>query len=90
MCRNIRVLHAFQPPTTEEEFRAAALQYVRKVSGVQKPSQADEAAFNQAIDEVAATTSKLLANLSPRKVLRTREEEARRGRERWIRRSSSS
>jgi hypothetical protein len=56
MCRNIRVLYNFQPPTTPEEVRAAALQYVRKVSGLTKPSLADQAAFERAVVAVAATT----------------------------------
>ena len=64
MCRNIRVLHHFQPPTTEEEIRAASLQYVRKVSGLNKPSQADIEAFERAILEVTEATSKLLGSLS--------------------------
>ena len=58
MCRNIRVLFHFEPPTTEDEVRAAALQFVRKVSGTTKPSAADEEAFAKAIDEVAASTAK--------------------------------
>jgi hypothetical protein len=60
MCRNIRILHNFDPPTTKDEVDAAALQFVRKVSGMQKPSKANEAAFERAIAEVAATTSRLL------------------------------
>jgi hypothetical protein len=63
MCRNIKTLHNFEPPATEEEIQAAALQYVRKVSGSNTPSQANEAAFAQAIDEVAATTRRLLDSL---------------------------
>jgi hypothetical protein len=87
MCRNIRVLHHFEPPTTEEEVRAAALQYVRKVSGIQKPSKADEAAFTLALDEVAAITSKLLAALPERPTPpRTREGERDKARLRWVRR----
>jgi hypothetical protein len=83
MCRNIRVLHNFQPPTTRDEMRAAALQYVRKVSGLNKPSQADEAAFEQAVDEVAASTERLLAALSARGSVRTREQERERAAARW-------
>jgi len=83
MCRNIRVLHNFDPPTTPEEVRAAALQYVRKVSGLNKPSQVDEAAFAQAIDEVAASTERLLASLHARGKVRTREGERERARLRW-------
>ncbi len=87
MCRNIRVLHNFDPPTTPEEMRAAALQYVRKVSGLQKPPQADEAAFARAIDEVTASTERLLAVLSTRGTVRTREGEREKARARWERRS---
>jgi hypothetical protein len=63
MCRNIHTLHNFEPPATEDEVRGAALQYVRKVSGYSKPSQANEAAFEQAVDEVAEATSRLLEAL---------------------------
>jgi hypothetical protein len=63
MCRNIRTLYNFEPPTTHDEMRAAAEQYVRKVSGMQKPSRANEQAFARAIDSVAATTEQLLAEL---------------------------
>jgi hypothetical protein len=86
MCRNIRVLHGFQPPTTPDEMRAAALQYVRKVSGAAKPGMADQAAFDRAVDEVAASTEKLLAALSPRTVARTREGEREKAKLRWERR----
>jgi hypothetical protein len=83
MCRNIRVLHHFEPPTTREEMRAAALQYVRKVSGIAKPSQIDTAAFERAIEEITAGTERLLGSLSARGVVRTREQERERGRARW-------
>jgi hypothetical protein len=83
MCRNIRVLHNFQPPTTPEEIRAAALQYVRKVSGISKVSQADHDAFERAVDEVAATTERLLGALTARAPARTREGEQARAKERW-------
>ena len=63
MCRNIRTLHNFDPPATDEEIRAAALQYVRKISGYTKPSQANAEAFEQAIEEVAAVSTKLLDRL---------------------------
>lgn len=63
MCRNIRTLYNFEPPASEDEIRAAALQYVRKVSGFNKPSKVNEAAFNAAVDEIAAVTAKLLASL---------------------------
>ena len=83
MCRNIRVLYNFDPPTTKEEMSAAALQYVRKVSGLQKPSAVDEATFQQAIAEVTAATERLLASLQARAPLRTREGERARARARW-------
>ena len=63
MCRNIRPLHNFDPPATEEEVRASALQYVRKISGSTKPSQANAEAFERAVDEVAAATARLLDEL---------------------------
>jgi hypothetical protein len=76
MCRNIRTLHNFEPTATEEEIRSAALQYVRKVSGSTKPSQANAEAFQQAVDEVAATTSRLLDELVTSAPPRDREVEA--------------
>jgi len=82
MCRNIRTLHNFEPPATEDEIRAAALQYVRKVSGSSKPSKANEAAFARAVDEVAAATSRLLAGLVTTAPPRDREAEAARARAR--------
>jgi hypothetical protein len=82
MCRNIKTLHNFEPPATEDEVRAAALQYVRKVSGSQKPSKANEAAFERAVDEVAAITSELLAALVTTAAPRDREVEAARARTR--------
>jgi hypothetical protein len=82
MCRNIRTLYNFEPPTTRDEMRAAAEQYVRKVSGMQKPSRANEAAFGRAIDEVAATTERLLADLVTTAPARDREVEAERRRAR--------
>jgi hypothetical protein len=83
MCRNIRVLYNFQPPTTPEEVEAAALQYVRKVSGLQKPSESDHAAFDRAHQEVAAATTRLLASLVARAPTRTREGEREKARARW-------
>jgi hypothetical protein len=83
MCRNIRVLHNFEPPTSPEEIRDASLQFVRKVSGVNKPSSADEAAFVRAIDEIAGTTERLLSSLSSRGKIRTREGEREKARARW-------
>jgi len=63
MCRNIKTLYNFEPPASEEEIRAAALQYVRKVSGYRKPSRANEAAFEQAVDEVSAATRRMLESV---------------------------
>lgn len=83
MCRSIRVLYNFDPPTTKEEIRAAAGQYVRKVSGLSKPSAADSAAFDCAVEEVAAATRKLLASLSAHTAVRTREGEREKARARW-------
>jgi hypothetical protein len=82
MCRNIRTLHNFDPPTTHEEMHAAAEQYVRKVSGMQKPSRANEAAFQQAIAEVAAATERLLEALVTTAPPRDRDVEAARRRAR--------
>jgi hypothetical protein len=82
MCRNIRTLHNFEPPATEDEVRAAALQYVRKVSGTQKPSRANEAAFGRAVDEIAQVTSRLLAELVTAAPPRDREVEAAKARAR--------
>jgi hypothetical protein len=76
MCRNIRTLHNFEPPATEEEVRGAALQYVRKISGSTKPSQANVEAFDRAVDEVARATSKLLDSLVTNAPPKDREEEA--------------
>ena len=87
MCRNIRVLHNFEPPTTADEIRAAALQYVRKVSGVPKPTAANEAAFARAIEEIAASTAALLGALPKREPRRTRENEREKGRLRFLRRA---
>ncbi len=86
MCRNIRTLHNFAPPATEEEIRAAALQYVRKVSGSTKPSQANAAAFDRAVDAVAAASATLLAELVTSAPPRDREVEAQRARNRAARR----
>jgi hypothetical protein len=86
MCRNIRVLYNFEPPTTHDEIRAAALQYVRKVSGLQKPPAADTEAFEEAIDAVAASTERLLRSLHARTAVRTREQEREKARARGERR----
>ena len=82
MCRNIRTLFNFEPPVTEEEIRAAALQFVRKLSGFNKPSKANEAAFLAAIDEVAAVSGKLLRSLETDAPPKDREEEAAKARAR--------
>ena len=82
MCRNIKTLHNFEPPATEDEIQAAALQYVRKVSGSQKPSQANQAAFERAVGDVAAVTRELLATLVTTAAPRDREIEAARARAR--------
>ena len=82
MCRNIRPLHNFEPPVTDEEVRAAALQYVRKISGATKPSKANETAFARAVDEVAAATTRLLDNLVTAAPPKDREQEAARRRAR--------
>ena len=80
MCRNIRTLHNFDPPATDEEVRAAALQYVRKISGAAKPSKANEAAFERAVDEVTATSLRLLTELVTTAAPRNREVEAEKAR----------
>ena len=80
MCRNIRVLHNFEPAATDDEVRAAALQYVRKVSGMQKPSKANEAVFNRAVAEIAHLTQHLLDDLVTSAAPRDRETEAARRR----------
>ena len=76
MCRNIKTLHNFEPPASEDEVRAAALQYVRKISGTTKPSKANEVAFLAAIDEVAAASTRLLRSLETTAAPKNREEEA--------------
>lgn len=86
MCRNIRTLHNFEPPAGEDEVRAAALQYVRKISGFSKPSQANEEAFLRAVDEVADASRRLLAGLSTSAPPKDREAEAAKARARAQRR----
>jgi hypothetical protein len=76
MCRNIRTLHNFEPPATEDEIRASSLQYVRKISGFTKPSQANAEAFERAVDEVADVTHRLLAELVSNAPPKDREVEA--------------
>ena len=86
MCRNIRQLYNFDPPATEEEIRGAALQYVRKIAGFSRPSQANEAAFDAAVDAIAAASVRLLASLRTGSPPKNREVEAARAKERSARR----
>ena len=86
MCRNIRTLHNFDPPATREEIEAAAVQYVRKVSGSTRPSRANQEAFDTAVAEVAATTARLLQGLTTSAPPRDREQEAARRRARALQR----
>ena len=90
MCRNIKTLFNFAPPATEEEIRAASLQFVRKISGYHKPSQANEAAFNHALEQVAATARNLLDSLQTSAEPRDREIEAARARARAAERFGTS
>jgi hypothetical protein len=82
MCRNIRTLFNFEPPVTEEEIRAASLQFVRKVSGFNRPSKANEAAFLAAVDQIAVVTSRLLSSLETNAPPKNRAEEAAKARAR--------
>jgi hypothetical protein len=82
MCRNIKTLANFDPPATDDEIRASALQFVRKLSGTTRPSRANEAAFNQAVDEVSAAAHRLVASLTTNAPPRDREVEARKAQER--------
>jgi hypothetical protein len=82
MCRNIKTLHNFEPPATEEEIRASALQFVRKLSGSTRPSKANEFAFDRAVDKVAAAARELIDSLVTSAPPRDREVEAMRARER--------
>ncbi|MBK7077381.1 MAG: DUF2277 domain-containing protein [Myxococcales bacterium] len=88
MCRNIRVLHNFAPPTTPEEIQAAALQYVRKVSGSTRPSMANQVAFDAAVNAIAAITTALLENLEARGEPRTRDGELAKAKARWEKRAA--
>ena len=83
MCRSFRTLHNFVPPATDDETRAAAVQYVRKVAGFTRPSQANAAAFDAAVDSVAEATRRLVAGLVTSAPPKTREAERERARERW-------
>lgn len=82
MCRNIKTLANFEPPATGDEIRASALQFVRKLSGMNKPSRANDAAFNRAVDEVTTAAERLIASISTSAPPRNREEEARKAQER--------
>ena len=82
MCRNIKTLANFEPPATGDEIRASALQFVRKLSGLNKPSRANEAAFNRAVEEVTNAAERLIASITTSAPPRNREEEARKAQER--------
>ena len=86
MCRNIKTLANFEPPATEDEVRASALQFVRKLSGVTRPSRANEAAFHRAVDEVTDAARRLIDSIETNAAPRNREEEARKARERSLKR----
>ncbi len=90
MCRSIKTLFNFKPPASEEVIRAASLQFVRKISGYQKPSQANEAAFNLAVEQVAAAAHRMLDSLQTNAEPRDREVEAARARERAAERFGTS
>jgi hypothetical protein len=89
MCRNIRTLYNFEPPATAEEVHDAALQYVRKISGFTKPSQANEAAFERAVEAVTAASARLLDELMTTAPPKNREEEAAKKRMRWEQRAAA-
>ena len=89
MCRNIRTLANFEPPATEDEIRASAVQFVRKLSGTTRPSRANEAAFNLAIDEITDAARRLISSLNTSAPPRNREEEARKAQERSRKRFAS-
>jgi hypothetical protein len=86
MCRNIKTLANFEPPATEEEIRASALQFVRKLSGSTRPSRANEAVFNEAVEEVTAAAQRLVESLKTSAPPRNREVEAQKARERSVKR----
>jgi hypothetical protein len=90
MCRNIHTLYNFEPPATKDEVRDAALQYVRKISGFNKPSQANEEAFDHAVDAVAAASEQLLAALVTSAAPKNREVEAAKARSRWEQRQAQA
>jgi len=86
MCRNIKTLANFEPPATDDEIRASALQFVRKLSGTARPSRANEAAFNRAVDEVTEAAHRLIDSLHTSAAPRNRDEEARKAKERSLKR----
>lgn len=86
MCRNIKTLANFEPPATDDEIRASALQFVRKLSGSTHPSQSNEAAFNAAVDDVTVIARRLIDSLTTKAPPRNREEESRKARERATKR----
>ncbi len=86
MCRNIKTLANFEPPATDDEMRASALQFVRKLSGTNSPSRANEAAFNSAVEEVTQAAERLIQSLKTSAEPRNREDEARKARERSLKR----
>lgn len=86
MCRNIKTLHNFEPPVTEEEIKAASLQFVRKLSGFHKPSKANEAAFQRGVDEVSEVAARFLHSLQTLAPPRNRDEEAKKARARSAKR----
>jgi hypothetical protein len=90
MCRNIRTLHNFEPPASEEEVRDAAVQYVRKISGFNKPSQANADAFERAVDDVAEVTARLLSELVTTAAPKDREVEAAKRRARYEQRFAAA
>ena len=86
MCRNIKTLANFEPPATDEEIQASALQFVRKLSGTNRPSRTNEAAFNRAVDDVTEAARRLIHSLSTSAPPRNREEEARKAHDRALKR----
>jgi hypothetical protein len=89
MCRNIKTLANFEPPASEDEIRASALQFVRKLSGTTRPSKANEAAFDRAVEEVTAAAHRLIASLKTNAPPRNRDIEAQKARERSLKRFAS-
>lgn len=90
MCRNIKTLFNFEPPATDDEIRASAIQFVRKISGTTKPSQANELAFNEAVETITAVSQQLLDSLVTNAAPKNRELEKAKTKERFVRRLSQS